>query len=414
MSNVYLSKPGLICAAGSSPESFWNSAVNGNQSGIKKTVTHFGKKEFYKGQVDCTLLKKTDARYDMHIIRMEDFVLNQISVAVKKAVELFGKERVGVCAGTCDNGSECSVNGHEVFFKDGAFDSSYELEMQSAHYPATFIKEKFNLEDPCLAFATACSSSATAIIKAAQLIKSGICDAVIAGGVDVASDTVLLGFDSLEAVSHELTNPFSKNRSGITMGEAAAFFVLSKEPLDEEKILLKGYGESSDAYHMTSPDPSGKGAAKAMSLALENAALSPEQIDYVNLHGTGTKHNDSMEAAAVDKVFGSYKVPCSTTKPLTGHTLGAAAALELSLCYEAIVQNKKNKARELPVQVWDGERDEASAELNFCDKKNPRGICCARGACSLDVADAPGEIHFCMSNSFAFGGSNACLIIGDA
>ena len=368
----------------------------------------------------------------MHIIRMEDFALNQISGTVKKAVELFGKERVGVCAGTCDNGSEFSVKGHEQLFKQGAFSKDYELEMQSAHYPASFIKEKFGVTGPCLAFATACSSSATALIKAAQLIKSGICDAVIAGGVDVASDTVLLGFDSLEAVSHEITNPFSKNRSGITLGEAAAFFVLSKVPLDDEKIILKGYGESSDAYHMTSPDPSGNGAALAIKRALESASLSPEQIDYVNLHGTGTKLNDSMEAAAVDRIFGAYKVPCSTTKPLTGHTLGAAAALELSLCYEAIVQNKKNKSCELPVQVWDGERDEAIPELNFCDKKNPHGTCGAQfadgtrasGAASgihsseaghaLNVAPGTGKIHFCMSNSFAFGGSNACLIIGDA
>ena len=256
----------------------------------------------------------------------------------------------------------------------------------------TTLKERFALKGPCNTFITACSSSAGAIIKAAQLIKSGICDAVIAGGVDIASDTALLGFGSLEAISPTPTNPFSKNRHGITLGEASVFFVLSREDLDKTGITLAGYSESADAYHMTSPDPEGTGAALAMESALKSAGLTPKDIGYLNLHGTGTKFNDSMESKAVDKVFGSVKVPCSSTKGTTGHTLGAAAALELSVCFEVLQSDKKEVA--LPAQHWDKLQDEELPVLNI-----------------VNEGDVVEGIHACMSNSFAFGGSNASLII---
>ena len=168
-----------------------------------------------------------------------------------------------------------------------------------------------------------------------------VCDAVVAGGVDIASNTVLMGFNSLEAVSAgKITNPFSKNRCGITLGEAAAFFVLTRENLFETGIALLGYGESCDAYHMTSPDPEGKGAALAISEALKRSRLNPSEIDYINLHGTGTRFNDSMEAKAVKKVFGGSSILCSSTKPMTGHTLGAAGALETAVCFESIYMNR--------------------------------------------------------------------------
>ena len=225
---------------------------------------------------------------------------------------------------------------------------------------------------------------------------------MIAGGVDIASNTVLMGFDSLEAVSSEVTNPFSANRHGITLGEAAAFFVVTADKLDEVSlpVELLGYGESADAYHMTSPDPSGVGASCAMKQALTRAELNPTDIDYVNLHGTGTKFNDSMEAKAVDSVFGNYKVPVSTTKPMTGHTLGAAGALEAAICYFSIVNNQsKNKDEiKLPVQVWDGVQDSELPVLNFVGKDNKW--------------ENTGKVKICMSNSFAFGGANSCLIIG--
>ena len=390
---IFLSKPGVISSAGTNIEELFASLVSGDQSGIKQSKTFSGE-TFFAARIDGSKLKPSSGRLDMKIIRIEEAALNQISENIEKVKSKYGADRIAVCVGSCDNGTELSLAGHKKYFENGAFPEDYTIEMQGADYVSTSIAEKYGLKGPVCTFSTACSSSAGALIKAAELIKSGFCDAAVAGGIDIASDTTLVGFASLEAVSESITNPFSKNRSGITLGDGAAFFVLSKEPLDESepKICLLGYGESCDAHHMTSPDPSGIGAKKAIEKALSNAKIKPEEVDYINLHGTGTKFNDSMEVKAVDAVFGACKVPCSTTKPITGHTLGAAGALELAICFAAITNNV------LPPQIWDGIFDEEMPKLNFINKNNDSH-----------------EVKICLSNSFAFGGANACLVIaGDS
>ncbi len=398
MNRVYLSDPGVVTCAGLSARELWDSVTKGNQSGIKKVAAVSGE-EFYAGRIDEDKLKKTTARFDMRIHRIQEMALDQISSAVASVKEKFGPDRIAVCVGSCDNGTEFSVAGHKAFFETGKFDDTYSIEMQGADYPSTFVKEKFGLAGPCLSFSTACSSSAEAMVKGAQLLASGVADAVVAGGVDIASDTVLLGFGALEAVSSEITNPFSANRHGITLGEGAAFFVMTKENLFGTDIALLGYGESCDAHHMTSPDPSGDGARRAMESALRSSGLKATDIDYINLHGTGTKLNDLMESKAVDSVFGEYKVAASTTKPFTGHTLGAGSAVELAVCYEAIKINRGSETPVLPLQMWDGIRDEEMPTLNFVDKEN-------------SIANR--KIRTCMSNSFAFGGSNCCLVVGES
>ena len=387
---IYLSKPGIMSSAGSNLEELYTSIVSGDQRGIKRYETFSGS-TFFAARIDENVLAPSTGRFDMKIIRIEEAALDQIGSIIEKAKSKYGEKRIAVCVGSCDNGTEFSLAGHRKYFENGTFPEDYSIEMQGADYVSTFIAEKYGLQGPVCTFSTACSSSAGALIKAAELIKSGICDAAIAGGIDIASDTTLDGFASLEAISEKITNPFSKNRSGITLGDGAAFFVLSKEPLEESvpKICLLGYGESCDAHHMTSPDPSGIGAKKAIEKALSNAKIKPEEVDYINLHGTGTKFNDSMEAKAVDAVFGAYKVPCSTTKPITGHTLGAAGALELAICFAAITNNV------LPPQIWDGVFDEEMPKLNFVNKNN-----------NLH------QTKICLSNSFAFGGANACLVLG--
>ena len=393
---LFLSEPGIACAAGNNAADFWRSLTTGSQDGLVKVKTHSGR-EFYAAKVDDGALKKTGARYDMRAIQIEDCALEQIAPAVEAAKQKYGAARIAVCVGCCDNGSEFSVAGHREYFEKGAFPKNYSLEIQSADYPATYIKEKFGLAGPAYVFATACSSSGSAIIKAAQLIKAGIVDAAICGGVDVASDTVLLGFDSLEAVSENKTNPFSAARSGITLGEGAAFFLLSK---DKGPVELLGWGESADASHMTAPLADGSGAFCAMKEALAFAGLDASKIDYVNLHGTGTRLNDSMEAKAVAQVFGSLAeaVPASSTKPMTGHTLGASSAVELAACWLSIVNNDKKSSAEikLPLHVYDGNYDPDLPRLNLIGpetKFNKR-------------------INVCMSNSFGFGGCNVSLIIG--
>ena len=399
MKKIYLSEPSVLCGAGASGDELWQSVISGNQSGIKK-VSALNGKSFFVGQVNDSLLKETSSKYKMRIMSLEETVLMGLESQINLAKKKYSADKIGVCVGSCDNGTELSLAGHRKYFSDGVFPEEYSLEIQGADYVSTFISEKYGLTGPTLTFSTACSSSAGAIIKAAELIKAGICDAVIAGGIDIASNTVLMGFDSLEAVSSEVTNPFSANRHGITLGEAAAFFVVTADKLDEDSLSVEllGYGESADAYHMTSPDPSGVGAACAMQQALSRAELKPTDVDYVNLHGTGTKFNDSMEAKAVDSVFGNYKVPVSTTKPMTGHTLGAAGALEAAICYCTILKNDCANEIKLPIQVWDGVQDAELPVLNIVGKDNKW--------------ENTGKVKICMSNSFAFGGANSCLIIG--
>ena len=382
-----------MCAAGNSLEELWNSVITKNQSGIKK-VKACDNQDFYAARIENSLLKPSSARYDMRIMQIEELALNQIADDIETAKKRFGKDRIAVCIGSCDNGTEFSVAGHKQYFETDQFPKDYNIEIQGADYVSTFIAEKYDISGPVNTFSTACSSSAGATIKAAELIMSDLVDTAIVGGVDIASNTVLLGFNALEAVSPEITNPFSKNRCGITLGEAGVFYILSKEPLNpnQKKVELLGWGESADAYHMTSPDPSGEGAKKAILSALKSAKISKNDVDYINLHGTGTKFNDSMESKAVDSVFGDYKVPVSTTKPVTGHTLGAAAALELAICYSAI-----NNV-ELPLQVWDKQKDAELPELNFVD----------------EGTDFKKPVKICLSNSFAFGGANACLVIASS
>ena len=413
---LYLSKPGVMSCAGANIDELWQAVTAGNQDGIKK-VTACNGESFFAARIDENKLKASGARFDMKIMKIENEALEQISDDVAAAVNKYGAERVAVCVGSCDNGTEFSLAGHRKYFAEEKFPSDYSLEIQGADYVSTFVAEKFGLRGPVNTFSTACSSSAGAIIKAAEMIEAGIVDAAVVGGIDIASDTTLIGFDSLEAVSSEVTNPFSKNRHGITLGDGAAFFVLSRDVVSihslrehSTTIRLLGWGESADAYHMTSPDPSGAGAKTAMEKALKNAGVKPSEVGYVNLHGTGTKFNDSMESIAVDAVFGPAAegtgegegVPVSSTKPITGHTLGAAAALEAAICWKALFENQnKNDNIKLPVQVWDGERDEELPKLNFVDRK----------------ADAmknimTGGLKVCASNSFAFGGANACLVLG--
>ena len=428
--NLYLSKPGVMSCAGNNIDQLWDAVTTGRQDNIKK-VKACNDEEYFAARVDETNLKPSGARYDMKIMRIENAALEQIADDIAAVRDKYGADRIAVCIGSCDNGTEFSLAGHRKYFSDGEFPADYSLEIQGADYVSTFVAEKFGLTGPAITFATACSSSAGAIIKAAEMIMGGVADAALVGGIDIASDTTLIGFSALEAVSSEITNPFSKNRHGITLGDGAAFFILTREPLPVPEALegaadsttdttvkLLGWGESADAYHMTSPDPTGAGAEKAIRRAMENAGVAANDVGYINLHGTGTKFNDSMEAKAVVAIFGEAReageaggvhaasVPVSTTKPVTGHTLGAAAALEAAICWKALVENYgKNDNIKLPLQVWDGERDEELPELNIVDGKSG-----ADG--ETEAAGTGGELKVCLSNSFAFGGANACLVLG--
>jgi len=263
-------------------------------------------------------------------------------------------------------------------------------------YPAERLREKWGVGGPAWCVSTACSSSAKVFASARRLLAEGICDAVLVGGADAHTRTVVEGFHALESLSPRLTRPLAADRDGINLGEGAAVFVLRKiespqPPTSnlQPSVFLLGLGESSDAYHLTAPDPEGRGAEAAMRAALDDAGLAPGDVDYVNLHGTGTVYNDAMECAAVRRVFGD-RIACSSTKPLTGHCLGAAGAIEAALCYLAL-----RRGRGLPPHVTPAV-DRALAPFR------------------VPTVGDEAPIRVALSNSFAFGGSNASVILGSS
>jgi len=399
MKKIYLSFPALVCCAGLNANELYESCLSGNQSGF--VTRKFDNRDFSAGQIKNDLPKVDLQGFalpsyagDTRIIRIINMAVSQLSSYIKKAITKYGREKVGICLGSCDNGSEASNMAHKAFLENGSFPKDYNLHFQSASFPAEFIAAMFGIKGPVITAATACASGASAIIRGAELIKSGICDAVIAGGADIVSQTVFTGFNVLEAVSDKLSNPFSKNRKGINLGEAAAFFLLESEQISDIELL--GTGESSDAYHMTAPGEDGEGPVKAMRAALKDAGVSSGKIDYINLHGTGTVLNDKAESFALRTVFNSSMPPASSTKPVTGHTMGAAGALEAAICWMVL-----NERRGLPVHCWDGEADEG-APVFLVPLSSQTG----------NVNPVLKTPSICMTNNFAFGGCNVSLIIG--
>ena len=248
--------------------------------------------------------------------------------------------------------------------------------------PAEFLHKHFGFKNYYTSVSTACSSGIKAFSIAKELLEAKIAKAVIVAGVEPIAKVPLYGFDSLEILSKERSLPFSKNRKGINIGEGAAAFIVKCE---DRGIEVAGIGETTDFYHSTTPDPEGVEAQRAIRLALGN--IKPEEIDYINLHGTGTPANDLMEANAIFNIFGN-RVPASSTKPLTGHCLGAAASIETALCCK-LLENKKSP---FP-HIYDGEYDETLPKIWLADKETKR------------------EVKTCLSTSFGFGGTNCAIVL---
>ena len=299
--------------------------------------------------------------------------------------------------GTSTSGVDENINMFEQVANGTAWQNvSFKQAQQLMDAPAEFVAEAYGLQNLRYVVSTACTSGARALISAARLLRAGLCDAVICGGVDTLSPLTINGFAALEVLSAGLAQPFSARRDGINIGEAAAVFVMTREADFGNSLPLLGYGASSDAYHMSSPRPDGLGAIHAFQAALNHAAIDANEIGWLNLHGTGTLHNDSMESIAVAEVFGIH-TPCTSTKPSTGHTLGAAGAIEAAFLW-GMVSREHNHAGKLPPQLWDNVADDALPPLAFTNHHSHWQQLCRIGA----------------SSSFAFGGSNAVIIIGEA
>lgn len=323
------------------------------------------------------------AAYDTRSNRLLFTALQELAPAIETARQGIDPVRIGVVVGTSTSGILESEAAVAAFARNEAVDPHYHYRQQMIGNGAEFISACLGIEGPALTVSTACSSSGNAIVTAARLLATKRCDLVIAGGVDSLCQMTIQGFSSLEAVSRGLCNPFGESRDGINLGEAAALFLISRQP---GPIRIMGYGASSDAHHISAPHPEGAGARAAIGDALGMAGLDAAAIDYINLHGTGTVLNDAVEAQLVHRLFGD-RTPCSSTKFLTGHTLGAAAAVELGLCWLSMVNGHA-----APPHRW----------LGPYDPELP----------SILLADASCESpRTCMSNTFAFGGNNVSLVI---
>ncbi len=389
---VYLGDFGVVCSLGSGKRAVWDAVSRASTEGITRAVV--SGKDFWLGVVPPELYQMSlPDPFNSRTNAILRVALDEIAPSVHVAVSRYGAARVGVIIGSCDNGSERSLAALSAYRANGAFPAGYSLECQRADLPSRFAANHLGLSGPAFACSTACASSASALVSARNLILSGVCDAVVAGGVDIVSPAVALGFASLEAVSDEPCRPFSGNRKGITLGEAAAVFLMTRDDISPSSLRLLGAGESADAHHMTAPDPEGKGAALAMERSLADSGLSAGDIDYVNLHGTGTALNDAMESRALSRIFPSG-VPASSTKSLTGHTLGAAGSLELGICWLALSPDF-NPGRSIPPQTWDGHPDPELPEIDIVKERRTSS-----------------RLSACMSNSFAFGGCNVSLVIG--
>lgn len=386
---LYIHDFALCSALGSDKKTIWQALKNGTRPEFVQKK--FREKERYVVEIpQSTLPQVKDAYYDNHVNRLSEVVLAQIETSVCEAVKEYGADRIGVFIGSSDNGSEASLAGLDSFQKTGAYPENYELKMQQADFAAEYIAKRFGLTGPIFTHSSACASSASAFASARNWLEAGFCDAAIVGGVDIATETVVLGFDSLEAVSLSPTIPFSKNRTGLTIGDGAAYFLISQKP-GQAKFKVVGIGESADADHVTAPRADGEGAVQAIDKALKDAGISAADIDYINLHGTGTKLNDAMESVAVNRVFGN-DTPASSTKGLTGHTLGAAGALEAAFC--CLTLSDENAEHVLPMHFFDGERDPALPQIRL-----------------VKTGETVERLQTCMSNSFGFGGCNVSLIL---
>ena len=385
---------GMVNVLGASTETIFQRALAGDTSRFSEDHALVPNQQVLVGRVQEPLAEMPSrlARFDFRNCQLILTAFQQIEKRVAAAVEQYGAERVAVIMGS----STAGIAVNEASIADGATDQSHLFqEMISV---AQCIAEYAGLRGPFYTISTACSSSAKVFAVAQRMMDQGIVDAVVVGGADTLSKLTVNGFSSLGLLSEKASNPFSRNRSGIIIGEGAATVLLTKEGGGTQ---LLGVGESVDAYHFSAPDPEGIGAEQAMRTALTQAGVEPADVFYLNAHGTGTPPNDKMEAEAISRVF-SQSPYCSSTKPLTGHLLGASGVTEIALsacCLEPSCVGQSEADCVLPPHHWDGEVD---LEL-------PSLALVAQG----EVLPRP-ELAICISNSFAFGGSNASVVFAAA
>lgn len=379
MNNILINGYSCICNAGGDINEIFDNLINQNTSLLKKREDIIKGSSFYFGTAEKNLPEIKDERYNTRCNRLLLYCAECLDDKIKDLIKKYGPKRISVVIGTTNSG----IDEYE------ASNSIFHTEISN---PAGFIKKHYNLKGAHIGVSSACTSGIKAFIEAIYLLENNLADAVIAGGADAISVMPSYGFNSLELLSDKRAIPFSKNRKGINLSEGAALFILEKEKA-QNSFIIKGFGETSDAYHFATPDPAGIEASNAMVKALKYANLLPDDIDYINLHGTGTISNDIAEANAIYKVF-KNKIKSSSTKGITGHALGAASAVESAFCL-ALIDKKINKNNLLYPHTYDNVYDDNLPLINLV-KTNER----------------KDNIKYVMNNALGFGGTNASIIFG--
>lgn len=350
--------------------------------------THIAKVE----SLDTCIIRADLSAYDCRNNRLAQLCLEQdgFAEAIAGAKNKYGAARIGLFLGTSTSGIlQTELAYRQLDTQTGALPPDFHYaETQNTNSLAGFVAHYLGLHGPSFVVSSACSSSAKVFANAARMMAAGVCDAAVVGGVDSLCLSTLYGFNSLGLVSRFPCRPYDAERDGISIGEGAGFVLLERATTvnDTNVMYLLGVGESSDAYHMSTPHPEGLGAKMAMQAALVSAGLKTSDIDYINLHGTATKSNDASEGKAVADVFGS-RVPCSSTKGWTGHLLGAAGISEAIIALLSVQHDL------LPGSVNTKQLD-PSITINY------------------QIENKETKIARVLSNSFGFGGSNCSLVLG--
>ena len=330
-------------------------------------------------------LPESHASYACRQAEVGLIAFREIEPAVRAAVERWGSDRVAILAGTSTGGLHATERAYDAWRNTQEVPGDYVYERQhDFNAVVDFLADVAGIEGPAYTISTACSSSGKTHASALRLIDADVVDAVVVGGIDTLCQMTLRGFRSLGVLSSFPCRPFGKDREGINIGEGAAFQLIERDGQSDAWLL--GAGESADAYHMSSPHPEGAGAVAAMQRAMANIGLAPDDIDYVNAHGTSTLHNDRAESIAIHTLLGE-RVPVTSTKGFTGHTLGAAAATEAVFAVHALRTGRVPATLGAPPVDPDVR-------------------------CNIVCEPYEAKLRYVLSNSFAFGGSNVSLLFG--
>ena len=358
MERLFLTNVACACALGRTHNEILANVRARSSAGMVSLSDDVPGRDILFGMVPGDLPRVEDPEFDMRANRLLLLAVENMRAELEAFVARHGAHRVAVVLGASNTGIDEAERHVDRWLDEGAKPAEMFFSQIELGTPADCLRQTLGVKGPAYVVSTACSSSAKAFASVRRLIASGVVDAAVVGGVDGRCRFAMNGFNSLGALSQALCRPLAPDRDGINLGEGVALFTMEKAA---GEIYLAGVGETSDAYHATAPDPEGRGAEAAMRAALADAGLAPSDVGYLNLHGTGTQANDAMEMKAVRRVFGENFTAYESTKPFTGHCLGAAGAVEAAICW-----------------------------------------------LKLRAGDVTGAA---LSNSFAFGGSNASVVL---